>query len=115
MSGTSLLMKPLPELVAESTYLAVVKVLGLENLSPADRVTAMLSMPIDVYSKIPGTFPLAPIIDDDLIPCIVSFDQISTRNNNAALPGKSWCESLLIGDCKFDVSRNGYLAARALS
>lgn len=100
-----MLMKPLPSFVGESTYLAVLRALGLEHLSPADRISAMLSLPIDdFYSKITPAFPLIPVIEDDLVPGTVSFDQISTSGSDVALPGKTWCESLLIGDCKFDVS-----------
>ena len=106
MSGTSLLLKPLPTFVADYSYVSVLESLGIENLSPADRIKALKGMEIDsFYSKVSPAVPLMPVIDNDIIPGTVDFSQISTKGSNTSLPGKTWCEDILIGDCKFDVSQ----------
>ena len=79
--------------------------LGLEDLAVADRLKAMLSIPVEsFYEKVSPAVPLLPVIDDELIPGMLNFHQISTDGIKVVLPGTKWCESLLIGDCKFDVS-----------
>ena len=114
MSGTSLLMKPLPPFVADFGYTTVLKALNLDHLTAAERVKALRSTPVEELLKLPPTAPMLPMIDDDLIPSMVSFDQISTKGSDPALPGKRWCESLMIGDCKFDVSLNSSSAVYGL-
>ena len=114
MSGTSLLIKPLPPFIADSGYTTVLKALNFDNLSAADRITALLNTPIEEFLKLPPTAPMLPMIDDDVIPGMLSFNQISTKGSDPALPGKGWCESLMIGDCKFDVSPNSSLVVYGL-
>jgi len=107
ISGTTLLMKPLPPFVAEFAYASVLESLGIKDLSPADRIKALIIMQFDLlYSKVSPAVPLMPVVDNDLIPGTVDFSQISTTGSDALLPGKTWCQDLLIGDCKFDVSRS---------
>jgi hypothetical protein len=108
MSGTSLMLPPLPLPVAESAYVSVAKALNLENLSGPERVKAIVEMPIEtLLAKTPPTIPLMPVIDGDIIPGPTTFSQISSKVDDPTfpIPGKQWCESLLVGDCQFDVSR----------
>lgn len=100
--GTGLLLKPLPPFVHEMTYKTVLGNLGISELSPEDRVKALLTMPInDILSKVPPGLPLFPVIDGTTIPGAPTFTDISSKTSS--LPGKKWCEGLLIGDNELDV------------
>lgn len=114
MSGSTLLVKPLPLPVSEFVYASVVKALDLENLSGPERVKAILEIPIkDLLEKIPPTMPLMPVVDGDIIPGVPTFSQISDKAEDPTypIPGKQWCKSLMIGDCQFDVSRQSSFAS----
>ena len=104
--------KPLPAPVSEFAYASVVEGLGLEAHSEHDRVDALVKTSVEtLLTKFPTfSLPLMPVVDGDLIPGPASFSQISleTDQPNFQIPGKKWCEELLIGDCQFDVSVRGY-------
>jgi hypothetical protein len=104
MSGTSLMIKPLPLPVSEFVYASIMQALGLEGLSGSERVKALLEVPSEKLVALPPNLPLLPIIDNTLITDVVMFSQISSKSEILALPGRKWCDDLLIGDCQFDVS-----------
>jgi hypothetical protein len=107
MSGSSLMLKPLPAPVSEFVYASVAKDLGLENLSAMERVRVLADLPFeDLLSKVSPALPLMPVMDGDIIPGPVTFSQIYSADNaaNSKLAGKKWCESLLVGNCQADVS-----------
>lgn len=114
MSGSALMLKPLPLPVSEFVYASVVKALDLENLSGPERVKYILEVPIkDLLEKIPPTMPLIPVVDGDIFPGVPTFSQISNKAEDPMypVPGKHWCEYLMIGDCQFDISRQSLFAS----
>lgn len=105
VGGSSLLFQPLPESVGESTYSSVLKSLQLDSLSPQQRIKRLVKVPaMDLVSKVPPGAQLRPILDDDLVPCNVTFAQWADITH---IPGRLWCESILLGDCQFDVGAAG--------
>lgn len=103
MAGSTLLMGPAPEAVAESNYQKAVKLLGLEALSPKERVRSLLNMDgqkLRATLLQGGVTPL-PVIDGGICPVGVDFKSVMDGSLN--LPAKHWCDSLVLGDCAFDV------------
>jgi hypothetical protein len=104
--------KPLPPPVSEFAYVSVVEALGLGAHSEHDRVDALVKTSVEtLQTKFPTfSLPLMPVVNGELIPGPVSFPQISieTDQPNFPIPGRRWCEELLIGDCQFDVSVRDY-------
>lgn len=99
MGGTPLLLNPLPKAVADATYLSVLQDLGLASLTAEERVSALLTVkPEEVLSKVPPSTPLLPVLDDEIVRTSFTFA------NYASISDGQSCESLLIGDCGFDVS-----------
>lgn len=98
MSGTSLLLPPLPLPVAEATYQAVVKSLGLQDLSPGKRVERLKTMPAAELREKTMGFPLLPVADPRRPLAAESFAGLRCASV------ENGCESLLLGDCAFDGS-----------
>ena len=101
------MMKPLPPPLSEFAYDSVIQALGLKDLPTPERVEALQKLPAaELLTKVPPGIPLMPVVDGDLIPDAVSFLQISAPGEDVgfSIPGKKWCEDLLIGDTQFDVS-----------
>lgn len=97
-------MKPLPPFVHETFYKTVIESLGLESSPPEERVSAILTLPVDeILSKIPPGLPLQPVVDGDVVPLSPSFSEFANKEATT-IPGKQWCEELLIGDNQLDVS-----------
>ena len=99
---------PLPPAVQDQIYGAVIQKLGLESSSPGQRIEALKEIPVeDLYTNFGFELPLLPVPDDSLVPSTVAaFADVSTKDakTNALMPGRKWCEELLIGDCQYDVS-----------
>ena len=108
IGGTHLMFTPLPPAVQEHAYGAVIQKLGLESSSPDQRIKALKEIPVEeLYTKFGFDLPLLPVPDDSLVPSTVAtFADVSTKDakTNAIMPGRKWCEALLIGDCQYDVS-----------
>lgn len=104
MSGTNLLITPLPYEVHEQGYQAAIKAWGLDGLSPEERIKAILETPAqELITKLPPTVPISFAVDGDLIPSAPSFAEISDKDKPYP-KGKAWCKELLIGDAEIDVS-----------
>lgn len=107
MSGTALLMKPVPLEASESSYQTAIKLLDLESASPSERMKALTTTPgNEILQKLGQAVQPAATIDNELIfgePTHSAMTS-SPENSSYPLPGTSWCESLLIGDCAFDGS-----------
>ena len=104
MSGTPIMLKPLPISVTETAYSTMMKELGLEGASTEERIQKLLTINADeLVSKTPMTVPLLPFVDGDIIPTTTSFKKLST-GADFSLPGQKWCPELMIGDCQHDVS-----------
>ncbi|PYI26720.1 alpha/beta-hydrolase [Aspergillus indologenus CBS 114.80] len=106
MGGTNLLMRPLPHAVAESTYRGYVDRLGLGSLSAAERVQALLTMD---YETIVAAFSpadaLLPVSGGELRLTDHTYAEIYQGDaGSLVLPGRKWCERIMIGDCQSDGS-----------
>lgn len=105
--GAVLLFKPIPPAVTESAYQTIIKALGLADKSPEDRISALLTMPVDdLWQKIPMGTPLLPSIDGDTVPGAPGFAEVASQSDNPAfpMPGRKWCSALMIGESQLDVS-----------
>lgn len=107
MSGSTLLKGPSPMAVADGNYQKASKVLSLDSLTPQERVQKLVSMDGQQLRSTlfeQGIAPLVslPLVDRDL--CPVEIDFKSVMDGSLSIPGRQWCESVLLGDCAFDVS-----------
>ncbi|XP_014554756.1 hypothetical protein COCVIDRAFT_104164 [Bipolaris victoriae FI3] len=103
--GTPLLVLPIPESVAESAYQNVIEAFGLAELSPEDRIKALLALPVDdLWQKAPPSAPMMPSIDNNTVPGFPDFSTVSSQEDkpNFLLPGRKWCKVLMLGDSKLD-------------
>ena len=106
MSGSTLLMGPSPPAMAEANYKKALRALDLESLTPKERLEKLVGM--DAY-HLRDTLAhkgvvqqvSMPLVDGDLCPTSVNFKAV--LEGSLELPGKQWCDSLLLGDCAFDV------------
>lgn len=118
MSGTPILLKPLPLPVAEMAYTSILEAFGLENASTEDRIDRLkTATPEELVEKTPMSVPLLPFLDGDVLPALsvpplpsqdgdvvsgtTTFAKLAARDHEG-LPGMSWCEELMIGDCQHD-------------
>lgn len=97
-------MKPLSPFIGDFAYKTVTESLGLGSLDAGERVKRLLTTPAEILlaSSGPG-IPLMPILDGSLIKNNLTHAQWRDGSGQGKLPGLTWCESLLIGDCGFDV------------
>lgn len=100
MSGTPLMIKPLPLHVAEHAYQTVIAAFGLTDLTPADRIEKLRRMPPEKLLKVPHSVRTQPVLDGELIKLAPSFQSLE----QTVSPGAQWCEELMIGWCGYDVS-----------
>jgi hypothetical protein len=104
MSGTPIMLKPLPLHVAELSYIAIMEALGLENASVEERIRKLKTVgPEELVEKTPMSVPLLPFQDGDIVPQVITFAKLASMNHEG-LPGMEWCEELMIGDCQHDGS-----------
>lgn len=115
MSGSTLLKGPSPMAIADGNYQKALKVLGLDSLAPLERIQKLVSMDgqqlrATLFEN--GVAPLVsiPLVDGDLCPVAIDFK--SVMDGSLSLPGRQWCESVLLGDCAFDVSKTSSRVAR---
>lgn len=105
VSGTPLMLAPLPASATDIGYDMVIKSLGLDLVSAAERITKLLTIPAEeLIAKVPQTVPMMPFTDGNIIPGPPTFEIVSSasEHNDLPTPGRKWCESLMIGDCQFD-------------
>ncbi|PGH04316.1 hypothetical protein AJ80_08539 [Polytolypa hystricis UAMH7299] len=104
MSGTSLLLKPMPLPVAKFAYSQVAKCFSVESLGAKERVQALLDAPMMGFpTKLPPSIPLLPLLDGDIISANLTFAEWGEANTvKNKVPGVSWCRKVMIGDCQFD-------------
>lgn len=105
MGGTDLLMKPLPDFVTEGAYQTIVKRLGLDGLSPSERVEALVQMESGkVLQNVLPSDPLMPSIGSELSLVAHTYEAIYQGvQGPLKLPGRSWCKQIMVGDCQMDV------------
>ncbi|KAJ4179563.1 hypothetical protein NW767_014599 [Fusarium falciforme] len=106
MSGTPFLKESMLESATESTYTRVIEALGGGSLSADDQLKLLLETPAEnFWTKLPRDVPLFPAMDYDTIHVDPTFETLregSVSAITAAVPGRQWCEAILIGDCQFD-------------
>jgi hypothetical protein len=110
--GATLLFAPLPLEAAESSYKAITSALGLADKSPSDRIHALLSLPQDdLWQKLPPGAPLLPTVDGEIVPGHPDFVTVSSLEDSAkfSMPGRKWCEALMIGESKLDANILAYM------
>uniref|UniRef100_A0A0B7KAF2 Carboxylesterase type B domain-containing protein n=1 Tax=Bionectria ochroleuca TaxID=29856 RepID=A0A0B7KAF2_BIOOC len=111
MGGHALLMAPIPLETANEAYAKVVDCLGLRDLSPAQRVEKLRTIPHkDIIDKVPSNIPNRPVIDGALFQRALTAQDVENATDTESIPGKAWCQDLLIGDCQAD----GYIISSAL-
>lgn len=99
MSGTPLMLKPLPLSVTEMVYLNIIKELGLENSSTEERVQRLVTIsPGELVASTPMSIPLVPYLDGDLVPEAMTFATLA----GTSLKTPKWCEEVMIGDSQHD-------------
>jgi carboxylesterase type B len=103
MSGTTLLMPPVPPPVADSLYAKLIDALELNALEPERRLESLREADIrDLRAKsMQAGVPSLPVLDGDLIP--VAIDWKGVLDGSSQMSGRDWCEGIVIGDCAFDV------------
>jgi hypothetical protein len=114
--GAILLFAPFPLEAAEASYQKLVETLGLSHMSPSDRINALLSIPQDdLWQKVPPDAPLLPTIDGELVPGHPDFVTTSSVEDSAnfSMPGRKWCEALMIGESKLDANILAYMGMDA--
>lgn len=104
MSGTPIMLKPLPLAVAEMSYNSIIGEFGLERASAEERIERLKTVtPEELVEKTPVSVPLLPFQDGEIVPITTTFAKLATKDYEG-LPGMGWCEELMIGDCQHDGS-----------
>lgn len=81
-----------------------VTLLGLEEKSFEEQLEALTTMPVEeLISKTFLAVPALPAVDGIFIPKAHGIFSLSDPED-LVIPGKRWCKSMMIGDCKDDVS-----------
>jgi hypothetical protein len=118
MSGTPVMLKPLPLSVAEMSYTSIIKQFGLEDAPSEQRIQKLRAVgPEELVEKTPMSVPLLPFLDreilpelaipplptlsDEIVPQRSTFTSLSSEDRES-LPETRWCEELMIGDCQHD-------------
>ncbi|OJJ88268.1 putative carboxylesterase [Aspergillus glaucus CBS 516.65] len=104
MSGSFFLLPALPYDVHEENYKQAIAALGLENATPEERIRFLLETPgQDLIGKLPPSVRFVPAFDGDIVPSGVTYTQVGDKGANVPR-GKTWCDSLLVGDTQMDTS-----------
>jgi hypothetical protein len=104
MSGTPVMLKPLPLTVAEIGYTSIIKEFGLGNSSTEERIERLKTMdPEELVAKTPRNAPSLPWLDGDILPADerTTFAKLEAMDHEG-LPGMKWCEEMMLGDCQHD-------------
>ncbi|KAL4810491.1 Alpha/Beta hydrolase protein [Aspergillus unguis] len=99
LSGQFLAVQPLPPAVHEHFYAETIRMLGLENAAPEERVSQLKKLSPEDLAKV-SVFPSRPLVDGEVCTMAPSYKCIEDGIPEALHGG--WCESILIGDCQFD-------------
>lgn len=110
MSGTYFVAQALPFEVHEQNYERAMAALGLSDLSPEERIKALVQMPgPEIVEKLPPPVLMtAPAIDDCYVKSAVTYSQTMDSNANMS-EARKVCKDLLIGNIHLDASIIGVL------
>lgn len=105
MGGTDLLMKPIPDFVTEGIYNTIEKRLGLDDLSPSERVEALVNMESEkILQNTSPSDPLWPSQGSELNLVVHTYEEIYHGvQGPLKLLGRQWCKQIMVGDCQMDV------------
>ncbi|BCR90256.1 putative carboxylesterase [Aspergillus chevalieri] len=104
MSGSFFLIPALPYDVHEENYQQAITALGLTNATPEERIHVLLETPgQDLIGKLPPSVRFVPALDGNIVPSGVTHAQVGDKGGNMPR-GKTWCDSLLVGDTQMDAS-----------
>ncbi|KAJ5660918.1 uncharacterized protein N7484_000290 [Penicillium longicatenatum] len=101
LSGQFLAVKPLPDPAHEHFYAESLRILGLDDLSPSERVSRIQGLNADEVAKI-SAFPSRPIVDGDI--CLEMPSVKAITDGIQTTLHRGWCQDFFIGDCQFDGS-----------
>ncbi|KAF7555081.1 hypothetical protein G7Z17_g2416 [Cylindrodendrum hubeiense] len=104
MSGTSLLMRPIPLQFADTMYKVVLERIQVDgSQSPTDQLKQLLLVPEElIMARVGPDVKLHPVIDGEVIQSELSCAQWDSADVSSLVPGTNWCRRLLIGDCQSD-------------
>jgi len=106
MSGTSLLLPPVPVDFAERSYQTAIKTLGLQEKMREERIKVLLTIDATEMMGKLRTVPMLPVVDDGLPLSSHSFADF-TSGGKVDLRGTDRCRDVMIGDCQFDGNIQG--------
>lgn len=111
LGGSIPLLRPVSLKQADAIYDSVIKHFGFTGLSPSKRLEALIKLPAqDLLESLPTSIRLSPVIDSDIIPSEPTFESIA--DGSFSMPGETWCENILVGYTKLDVSLVLFLLGR---
>lgn len=100
--GSPLLVKPALPPYHEFVYEQVVQSLGLKEKTAEERLNALLTIPLtEIMKLIPPHVAYMPM-KGEFLPITPSFQAFGDVGD-VSIPGKKWCQALMMGDCQFDV------------
>lgn len=92
--------------MSEIAFSGAISVLGLAQLSPAEQVQSLLSMPAqELSAKLNNVpLPLNAYLDNDIVKEIPSYTSTTqfAAGKNSLFPGTKWCKTVLLGDSQID-------------
>jgi len=101
-SGQAHLIGPKTIAFHEKEYGMVLKTLGLDRLSPAERVKELKTMPLEKIMAVPPPEPMfQPCADGVLWDQVPYWDILADPKNMINKP--DWVEAIMMGACKDDV------------
>ncbi|KAL6411924.1 putative para-nitrobenzyl esterase protein [Ilyonectria robusta] len=109
LGGSTFVQSPASLDTAEAIYNKVTDSLKQADLSPNDRINALVTANEDeILGQADFTLGLNVVADGQVVPDAVSFDGL-LKDSDTIFPGKQWCERLLIVQGNFESSIMGFL------
>jgi hypothetical protein len=102
MSGDPTLRRPRDMKWQDSHYQSIITTLGLQNLTPQERIEDMLTMhPNEIVDKIPAFMHWSPTIDNILITGDITIGHLLDPIHKRGKP--AWCKEVFVGSAAHDV------------
>lgn len=103
MGGSPLILPACDTDYQEGVYNQAIEMLGLQSSTPAERIDALRTIPMEeIVTKLLPPLPYRPMVDGDLIPSTLTYAAASDKQSTE-LRAKGWLKGLMMGDCQFDV------------
>ncbi|EPE26321.1 alpha/beta-Hydrolase [Glarea lozoyensis ATCC 20868] len=101
MSGDPTLRRPRDMKWQDSHYQSIITALGLQNLTPKERIEEMLTMhPNEIVDKLPAFMHWSPTIDNTLITDEITVGNLLDPNHRRGKP--EWCKKVIVGSAAHD-------------